>query len=282
MPTGFLVNGKVYRNASLRSIRGIDLEVMNDMAAVSLPSERITDLLIHCLTNLGPKATVTKHDVRSLIVGDRDALLLHLRRLTLGNKILSVVTCPRKTCQEKMDLDFSISDILQDENNNARPFHDIVVQHYSDIYRVRFRLPTGADQDIIGRVALRDPKAASELLVRRCIHEIWNHNAKIEFENTLPKILIDSLSQRMAELDPQAEILFNLICPSCNKNFIIYFDIGYYFFKELLANSQELYREIHILAQHYHWSEKDILNFSCAKRRMYLEFLADAMIVGGH
>jgi hypothetical protein len=36
-----------------------------------------------------------------------------------------------------------------------------------------------------------------------------------------------------------------------------------------------LYREIHYLAYHYHWSEREIMDMTRDKRRKYIEVLAD-------
>jgi hypothetical protein len=38
-----------------------------------------------------------------------------------------------------------------------------------------------------------------------------------------------------------------------------------------------LYEEVHHLAFHYHWSERDILDMSRAKRRRYLALLANKL-----
>lgn len=38
-----------------------------------------------------------------------------------------------------------------------------------------------------------------------------------------------------------------------------------------------LYEEIHYLAYHYHWTERDILEMSRPKRRRYLAMLANKL-----
>ncbi len=47
-------------------------------------------------------------------------------------------------------------------------------------------------------------------------------------------------------------------------------------FRELAEHGDRLYREVHHLALHYHWSERDILALPHGKRRRYLALLADA------
>lgn len=41
-----------------------------------------------------------------------------------------------------------------------------------------------------------------------------------------------------------------------------------------------LLTEVHALALHYHWSERDILALPRARRRRYLALLADALARG--
>lgn len=277
LPIGFSVENKWYRSASLRPLNGQDEEAVRKIAQVLLPVERITTLLTRCLTNLGPKSTIDFSDVRFLAVGDRDALLLHLRRLTYGDKIQSVLTCPQAGCGEKMDLEFAIGDILVPPSQNPKETYEAVIGEEGTAYKVRFRLPTGADQEAVAKLARRDPNAASKLLLQRCIEEISKNGTKLRFENNLPVAVAESVSKQMAGLDPQAEVLLNLTCPTCKQDFLANFDIGDYFFQELIANSQQLYREVHVLALHYHWSEKDILNMNRSKRQNYLKLLADAL-----
>ena len=50
-----------------------------------------------------------------------------------------------------------------------------------------------------------------------------------------------------------------------------------FFFAEWMTGVGGLYEEIHYLAYHYHWTERDILEMSRAKRRRYLALLANKL-----
>ena len=39
----------------------------------------------------------------------------------------------------------------------------------------------------------------------------------------------------------------------------------------------DLFREVHLLAYHYHWSETDILELTGPRRRRYLALLAETL-----
>lgn len=281
LPVGFPVENEWYQTANLRLLYGKDKCEFVENAEFLLPAERITALLTHCLTKLGPKSSVNFKDVRSLVAGDRDALFLHLRCLMYGERIQSVIKCPEADCEEKMNLEFNVNDILVPPNKKTKEIYERNIDANGCRYKVKFRLPTGADQEAVARLAQHDSKTASKLLLKRCIKDVKKNGSKIKLENRLPVALVKSLSKRMSELDPQAEVLLDLTCPACKQKFFANFDIGDYFFKELIADSHQLYGEVHVLALYYHWNEKDILKLTNSKRRMYLRFLADTLNTEG-
>lgn len=280
LPHGFAFEGKWYRNAQLRSINGDDETAIREISPGLLPVERITMLLSRCLVKLGPKTKIDVNAVRTLTVGDRDALLLHLQRLTYGDKIHSVLACPQIGCGEKMNLDLTIGDILVPPNLQAKDLYQIELNEKDIGYKVEFRLPTGADQEAAVKMRISDPDSVSLRLLRLCIQEMKKNGRKIKSENELPVAVVEALSQRMAELDPQAEILIRMPCPVCQQEFVANFDIGDFLLKELIAHSQQVFREVHLLAWHYHWNERDILNMTRSRRQIYLKLLADALNSG--
>jgi hypothetical protein len=81
----------------------------------------------------------------------------------------------------------------------------------------------------------------------------------------------------MVQLDPQAELEFRLNCPECRQSFTTLLDPAAFLFEELAASSRNLYREIHLLALHYHWSERDLLRLTPSKRWLYLGLLEETL-----
>jgi hypothetical protein len=81
----------------------------------------------------------------------------------------------------------------------------------------------------------------------------------------------------MAALDPQAEITLTLVCPACGAAFSTNFDTASYFIQELKAGMRSLYREVHSLAYHYHWSPTEILGMSAEMRRKFLVLLEEEL-----
>jgi hypothetical protein len=235
---------------------------------------RVTILLSRCLHRLGPVEPVDAGLVRSLSVGDREALLLHLRRLMLGDRITCLLSCP--ACAEKMDLDLETGELLLPAYSDARPTHAIDLVDAGMSYRVTFRLPTGADQEAVAAMARNSVDEAANALVRACVQDIEPKTMP-----DIPPVVLRELPVRMAAADPQAELLFDLTCPACAAAFIVPFDAADYLFRELATDERDFYRQVHALCWHYRWSEDSVLGLTRRKRRLYLEFLADDVAMGG-
>ncbi|HKE56238.1 MAG TPA: hypothetical protein VKB46_06045 [Pyrinomonadaceae bacterium] len=268
LPNGYWEGGAFWREAHLRELTGSDHVFLIEECNALLPAHWATELLTRCVTRLGPKEA-TRDSVRSLTVGDREALLLHLRRLTLGDRLACVISCPE--CHEKLDLDIDVGDMLQPPKLAAVQEHELTVEpENGEATVVRFRLPEGIDQEEVATVALTDIQAAADLLLRRCVLSVTSNG---ELTAELPDSLGERLAARMSELDSQAEINVLASCEACGVSFNFVFDAASFLFQELKAEFQGLYREIHLLAFHYHWSPADILNLSTRERRRFLKLL---------
>lgn len=274
LPGGFWLDGVHHRGAFLRQLTGEDEAFLAEASAL-LPARRTTLLLARCLTRLGPLDAATDDAVRSLTVGDREALLLHLRRLALGDRLQCVLRCPEAGCGEPMDLDLDVRDLLSAPYGNAAPLHDAEIEGEGTVWRIRFRLPTGADQEEAAPLVRTDPEGAAETILRRCLVALEQEDGA-EAES-LPPGLAETLGTLMSELDPQAELTLALSCPTCGRDFTAVLDAGSFVFDELAGSTPSLFREVHRLAFHYHWSEAEILRLPASKRRLYLGLLAETL-----
>jgi hypothetical protein len=221
-----------------------------------LPAEWTTALLSRCMPDHESPANLT--------VGEREALLLRLRQISYGDRMDCVLDCPSQGCGEKLDLQLRVSDLLM-----IRPANN-PAEHL--IGGVRFRLPTGADQEAAAALALSDVEAAVELLLQRCV---------LASAGPISPELCESLSELMAELDPQAEMQIDVHCPACGTVFRTLFDAASFLMQEMKGGIRNLYREVHTLAWHYHWSASEILGLPVTERRRYLQLIEEQLGEGG-
>lgn len=272
LPGGVLdESGTRHRDAVIRPLTGHEEEML---ASASAPSAvLVTRVLARCTLKVG-SLDATERLIRDLPVGDRQALLLAVRQATFGPRVAAVVVCPWRDCAQRMDIDFAIPDIPVVEADELSVEHRVVVggQTPDDPAapgrEVRFRLPTGADQEAIGELALADPLAAMDALLQRCVLE--------DSAGMAPREKAD-VEQAMRDATFGPQLSLDAMCAECGRAFTLAFDIQDFFFGEVVATPDLLLREVHHLALHYHWAERDILGMPRDRRQRYLSILADEM-----
>ncbi len=272
LPGGLWRDGGRHQVARLRPLTGSDQAFLLTVLDQRTPVAASAALLARCVASLGAIRPVTPAVIQELAVGDREALLLHLRAQTLGDRLQCVLRCPEPGCGEKLDLDLLVGDLLLPPYATATPWHEATLEANGTAYGLRFRLPTGADQEAIA-TASADLGEAAQALLRRCVAEVTVDGQPVE---GWPDPIAERLPAIMSELDPQAEITLNLTCPACGHAFAILFDTATFFFQELRHRSAYLFREVHTLALYYHWSEAELMNMPLRKRQTYLQLLDEA------
>jgi len=277
IPGGFWKGGVLVREAQLRPLNGQDEAFLLDTQESLSAAARTTALLSRCVLRLGTDADVTPDAVRSLTVGDREALLLHLWRITFGNRLPCVLACPLDGCGEKMDLELSVTDLLLPPYPEPRQRYEFAFDHRETRYHMRFRLPTGSDQELVAERARISSAEAEKQLLRACVEEICTESGPVD--DWRPEIE-EFLDRKMPELDPQADTVLRLQCPSCGGAFVAQFDAASFLFQEVKARLPHLYREVHRIAVSYHWSEAEILGMTPEKRSVYLNLLTGEGTLG--
>lgn len=224
----------------------------------------VTQLLSACLVRIGDEAP-TADLVRQLLVGDRDYLILQLRRLTFGDEFQVVVLCP--ACGAKMDVTLDAAEIPVERRPQAAASHTLALPLPEPAGRaVRFRLPAGGDQEAVLGM---DLEAAVAALLERCLLD----DGGMRLSAGERKAVIDEMDR----LAPQVEIELELTCPECSRAFLAPFDCTSFCLHEMRTNGKQLLREVHALAFYYHWSEANILGLTRDRRRAYLSLLSDAL-----
>ena len=207
-------------------------------------------------------------------IGERDARLLTLREWMFGTRIESIVACPE--CSERLELMFDVADIrAENAPENSPPGATYLLQ--SDGYEVRFRPPNSIDLEAI--IECQDIEFARDRLMTRCALEIKSSKGKANVKkrvNQLPPKVINALIEKIAQVDPQANVQLSLTCPACQHGWSAAFDIASFLWSEINDWAERILREIHLIATAYGWREADILEMSAERRNCYLEMIGRA------
>jgi DNA-directed RNA polymerase subunit RPC12/RpoP len=257
LPGGLMLEShQLLKHASMRPLSGRDEEWLARHRNTPI-SIRVTWLLNQCLLALDDHP-VDGRLVRQMLVGDREFLMMQIRRITLGDRVQAVVNCP--ACGSKMDVDFRLDEVPVKTQPHTQEIVTLDLHGRS----VRFRLPNGGDQELVAY----DPDPVKTLLDRCVIGEA---------AETLSADEREAVMAEMERLAPQVDVDLDLACPECSHPFALAFDTSAFFLDEVAIKADELLHEVHALAFYYHWSESEILNLERGRRRTYLALLHDAL-----
>jgi hypothetical protein len=277
LPGGYVdQHGVRHREVELAMMTGADEYFLAGLDAQACAATLITELLACCVRRVGSITAITPALLRALLIGDRDYLLVKLRELTFGGQVDCVLTCPQPACGEKIDISFNLGDLGYESKPldscyfTVRLPRDEGEEAQQDESVIEFRLPTGEDQEALAGLFRQNPEAAADELFARCVRPGAAHAATAV---ALPAEARRTVEQAIQQLALDVEIEIATVCPECGATVKTPLDFATHFLSELKTNLQGIEREVHFLAWHYHWSERDILAMTRNKRRRYVALL---------
>ena len=289
LPGGYVDDeGQVHREAEMAVLTGHDEELLVSMPGA--PSAvLVTRLLARCVKRLGTITPVTEDVARRLLIADRQFLLLQLRAATFGERIAGVLACPWQGCGARIDIDFLIDEVPVKRCETVAASYQLRLSpeaEGTDAHGRRtltFRLPDGGDQEVVAPLLGNAARALTRLL-ERCVLGLeapGDTDVPTLVAGLSPRVRYE-IEQAMAAHAPAIELDMDVVCPECGRAFTAPFDLQDFFFGELRTSRDLLYRQVHYLAYHYHWSEHDILALPRDKRRTYIEIIADEIEALNH
>lgn len=161
---GILRDGIWHRDAVVRELNGYDEEAIAAIGAGSAPHKLIETLLTRGVVSVGGEP-MTRTVAGELLIGDREWLILNIRRATFGDS-LEFEHLPCTHCGDLVDL--------------TVPLDAIPAVHLDDPERIEYeiplrkgatavvRMPTGDDQEAV--FAVRDNRAKQDsAILTRCV-----------------------------------------------------------------------------------------------------------------
>ena len=185
-----------------------------------------------------------------LPLADLHAALLALRRLLEGDDLVSEVRCV--SCKEKVDLSFSITGYLQAHAPGKVRGLKAAGDGWFQTGSVVFRLVTVADA--IAASGSADPET---YLRSVCVRTGSANRAEAAMRKIAPLL--------SGELAGQ--------CPECRSAVTVWFDPVAFVLAELRDRAAAVYRDVHLLASVYGWSESQILQLPRLRRERYVEMI---------
>jgi hypothetical protein len=198
-------------------------------------------------------------DLAEVPLGRRDSRLLELHEQLAGRSLEAVSICP--SCGSEAEFSLDTPALLAGAALAAAPR-----PVESGSWVVEWRAPTS--RDVEAAAGAGDAASAERVLLERCVL------VRVGPAGELPAEVRAAVARAMSEADPLAEILADIVCPSCESAFVADVDLGGFVWAELRARAFRLLREVDALARVYGWSETEVLALSARRRAAYLELAA--------
>jgi hypothetical protein len=186
-------------------------------------------------------------------IGERDAVLLEIRRLLAGDRIAALTNCQK--CAEPNEFRLDAGALPRTERSQDAATISVRTQDRS----VRARLPTS--RDLAAVVECDDADVAARTLIARCLID------QVELDSALAGLIED----RMAEVEGLAGLEISFTCSACDAANRVPFDIASFVWSELDTRMRRLLDDVDALAFAYGWAEADILALSDRRRALYVE-----------
>ena len=161
LPGGLVVDGQLVTTAEVRELTGLDEEAI---AKAATTGKALSILLQRGLVKIGDKAA-TAEDLDNLLSGDRDAILLGIRKITFGDTVKYNMTCPN--CVVTQDVTISLTDnvpVKTLDNQLERTWRVETNKGY-----VTVSLPTGATQKKLFENVDKSAAEINTMLLAGCV-----------------------------------------------------------------------------------------------------------------
>lgn len=201
-----------------------------------------------------------------LSIGDRDSRLFQLRKWLFGNQMVNLSNCPQ--CTASMEWELNIDDFLPEKVDELEKPQEFRLK--VDNYQLRYRLPNSDDlTNVMNNTVYQENP---DKVLEDCILEI-KYRGQDCMKTEFPESVLKRLDEQISKDDPHANITVLLNCGLCPHQWEVSFDILSYLWAEIDNWAKHLLQEVYTLARAFNWSERDILEMSSRRRRLYLQML---------
>jgi hypothetical protein len=137
---------------------------------------------------------------------------------------------------------------------------------------LRFRLPTGADQEAVTETKNEDDARLE--LIRRCWEPASGRKSEAAWKRLCQggAALWERVEAALEAVSPDPVSELQAACPHCERMNRVEIGPGDW----LRGDPDRLLRDVHQLALHYHWSEAEILGLGRPRRERYLQLIDTA------
>lgn len=219
------------------------------------------EVLSTCLSVSG---TVEVETVLQWTLKKRLQGLLAVYGVTFGDELVMDARCTHDDCGEWLQLPLSMPAFVETAGDDGS-----IIHAPDDKTQLRLRLPTGVDQLLW--LEQRPMRTLFGSMASTLVMEVNQGVPGPDFY--VPEQWLPGLEALLEQHDPLTALQIDTTCAGCEREFSISLDLERQILARFARLQQTLLEEVHILAFAYHWSERDIMDLTPARRRWYLQKL---------
>jgi hypothetical protein len=236
----------------------------------------VTQLLTKILKNIGDEKIEDNAKIAQCIaelcVADRQFILLQWRLQESVAEEWLTAQCP--ACDAFYDFPMDWHALPIKPAATTFPFASVTVAEREMVFRV----PNGQDQEFIaGLVSRGEATEPLSLALARRLIVAETETIKTELSALLTMSDVPRIESAIEAIAPELADRLTLQCPECTNEHNVNLDV----YRGLLKPVSHLLDDVHRLALHYHWSEKDILDMPKKRRVSYLQRVDSEKRVAG-
>lgn len=221
-------------------------------------SHRVSALLSCVLEAIDGKK-VTQKLIQSLATGIRDQLVIKIVASRLGRPQWFSARC--QSCDAPFD--FEVDFVKWPYKPPGKGFPLVEVKLGKN--KIKFESPNGLFEEKIAEKRLKG-KAAVRGLVGLCSLKKGFRAKDLSAKD------LDRVDSALEKISPECGSEISTHCPECRAAANLTFDPLSLAYKPSAA----IFKEVHLIASHYHWPEHAILDLSEARRSRYINLISPA------
>ena len=224
--------------ASLNQMTGIEEEILTDNKLVRNAGKLITELLYSVVETLDGKKP-SKDTIRQLMIGDRDALLLELRKISLGSEMEAKFQCGN--CNASIEVVENLDEVeILELNGELKETMEIeLVDGYKDregeVHKIAVvAYPNGDVQEKTSVIMRQNFGRGNTAMLKECIKEIGSVKPVTnDMIRRLTKRDRDHLLTVISKDAPGPKLKTTVDCYDCGYSFETALDLSNFFVSNL-------------------------------------------------
>lgn len=212
------VDGTLNDDAEVKELNGADEEYLSKAEVTKNLGRYIQALVRRGTVRIGRHERLTDDLLGELLIGDREMLILAIRRATYGDELVMNAICPACAATPEVTFDLATEIPITETEDPARRTVDVVLR---DGRKAVVRIPTAADQNAVYALSNKTMSEMNTYLIGRCLVTIDGMPA-IGHQAALTLGIMDRRELVKAMNDAQPGPKYSdveIACPGCGGEF---------------------------------------------------------------